>query len=69
VVKLVDVFSPDDFKYASDDSYVMNGYQMAGKGVIFSVAVIATVLRNPKPLYPTAITEVKYTNAGYSAHF
>jgi putative CocE/NonD family hydrolase len=59
IVKLIDVF-PDDFAYAAEQSYIMNGYEMM---------VCADVLRGryreslqrPTPFVPGAITRINYT--------
>ena len=62
VVKLIDVF-PDDFEYpdsiASQDDYIMNGYQMLVRGDVFR-GKYRNSFEKPEPFLPGKITRVKF---------
>ena len=59
VVKLIDVF-PDDFKYATNNNYNMNGYQMLVRGEIMR-GKFRESFEKPSPFIPNKPTLVKFT--------
>jgi len=59
IVKLVDVF-PDDFKYADNDKYIMNNYQMLVRGEVMR-GRFRNSFEKPEAFIPNKPTEVKYT--------
>jgi putative CocE/NonD family hydrolase len=59
VVKLIDVF-PDDFEYADNSRYVMNGYQMLVRGEVMR-GKFRNSFEKPEAFVPNKPTHVKYS--------
>lgn len=58
VVKLIDVF-PDQFKYADNNNYLMDGYQMLVRGEVFR-GKYRNSFEKPEPFVPNQPTTIKY---------
>jgi putative CocE/NonD family hydrolase len=59
VVKLIDVFPPDEKSVNPDNKYPLGGYQMLVRGEVFR-GRYRNSFEKPEPFVPGKVTEVKY---------